>query len=222
MAQINNLVKLGFLKKAIMETIVSTYTAGGKPNAAPMGVETEDMQRIIIRPYVSSLTYKNLRARRCAVINVISNPETFYRTAFKEVNPSGQIPTEWFEKAEVVDAPRLRTADAFIEVSVVNAKPVNSERAKVACDVKLIKMLNSTPKPYCRGTFATIEAIIHATRVKTFLSSGNVREAEKLIEFIEHYHALVNKVAPQSAYSEIMNDLSQRIKSWRVKVEGLR
>lgn len=118
----NNLAILGFSKKTIMETIVSTYNVEGPPNAAPMGVETEDMQRIVIRPYTSSLTYKNLQLKTCAVINVTSNPELYYRTAFKEVNPGGRVPGEWFGKAEAVDAPRLLLADAFIEVSVLNIK----------------------------------------------------------------------------------------------------
>lgn len=214
-----NLTNLGFLKRAIMETIVSTYNANEQPNVAPMGVKTEDMKHIIIRPYISSLTYANLQSKRCAVINVTSNPELYYRTAFKETNPEGRTPLEWFEKVETVDAPRLRMADAFVEVSVLDIKPLGAERAEVLCDVRLIKASSLLPKVYCRATFATIESIIHATRVKLFLAGDKQRQeqAHRLIELIEHYNAIVNRIAPNSRYSGIMADLTERINSWKVK-----
>ena len=77
---------------------MSTYNAEGEPSAAPMGVESKDMKHLIIRPYVSSLTYENLKTRRCAVVNVTSDPEMFYRTAFKVIDPHLRIPSEWFKK----------------------------------------------------------------------------------------------------------------------------
>ncbi len=213
------LVSLVFLENAIVETIVSTYDAKRQPTAAPMGVKVEGAKHIVVRPYTSTLTYTNLQSQRCAVVNVTSNPELYYRTAFKEANPKGRIPAEWFEKAETVDAPRLQLAEAFVEVSVVDIKSVGAERAEVLCDVKHITALRLLPKAYCRATFATIEAIIHATRVKLFLAGDKRKQeqAHKLIELIEHYDAIVNRVAPNSRYSEIMTDLTQRISSWKVE-----
>lgn len=213
------LADLGFLKNSILEAIVSTYDANGQPTAAPMGVKTEDMKRIIIRPYTSTLTYKNLQSKRCAVINITSNPELYYRTAFKEANPEGKIPAEWFEKAETVDAPRLRMAEAFVEVSVVDIKMPRTERAEVICNVQLIKMSRLLPKAYCRAVFATIEAIIHATRVRLFLSSDRQKrkKAYRLIKLVEHYNNVVNSVAPNTHYSEIMADLIRRINLWKVR-----
>lgn len=211
----NKLASLGFLKKTIMETIISTYNVEGSPTVAPMGVETEDMQRIVIRPYTSSLTYKNLQLKKCAVINVTSNPELYYWTAFKEVNPSGRVPGEWFGKAEAVDAPRLLLADAFIEVSVLNLKSLRGRRGEVLCSVKLVKTPNILPKAYCRATFAMIESIIHATRVKVFLTSGEYKKAERLVKLIKYYSTIVERVAQDSRYSKIMTDLIQRIDSWK-------
>ncbi len=213
----DNLVNLGFLKKTIMETIVSTYDVKGEPNAAPMGVEMKNKQHMIIRPYLSSLTYKNLQLKRCAVINITSDPELYYRTAFKEVNPIGRTPAEWFEKADVVDAPRFRRVDAFIEVYVISVRPLGAERAEVFCDIRLIKILNPFPRTYCRATFAVIEAVIHATRVKIFLANDMMEDAEKLIELIKYYNDLVNRVAPNSSYSKTMSDLIRTINSWKDK-----
>jgi len=102
-----NLDDLGFLEGIIGETIVSTYDVDEQPNAAPMGVMMHSSKQLIIRPFVSSLTYKNLQANRCAVVNVTSDPELFYLTAFKEVNPDRKLPCELFEKAEMVDKSRV-------------------------------------------------------------------------------------------------------------------
>jgi hypothetical protein len=209
----NCLEDLGFSKKVVLETIVSTYSLDGQPTAAPMGVTTMDMQHVIIKPYFSTLTYKNLSTQRNAVINLTSNPELYYRTAFKEVNSGGKIPYEWFGKAEAVNAPKIFLADAFIEVSVIDIKSL-SERAEVLCDIKLVTCSKVLPKAYCRATFATIEAIIHATRVKIFLKKGEYKKAETLTKLIKYYSTVVNNVAPNSRCSEIINDLIQRINLW--------
>jgi hypothetical protein len=216
---------LGFSKGIIVETVVSTYSADGQPNAAPMGATMESPKRMVLRIYTSSLTYKNLQSKRCAVVNVTSDPEVFYRTAFKEANPNGKLPQEWLEKAEKVDAPRLREADAHIEVAVAGTAPFDAERAEVTCEVKLVHAASVLPKAYCRASFATIEAIIHATRVKVFLAHANRQKREqalKLLEKIRQCRDVVNRVAPRSRYSEIMADLTQRADSWRVQSESLR
>jgi len=216
---------LGFSESTIVETIVSTFNADGQATAAPMGAKKTGLKRIAIRIYTSSLTYKNLQSKRCAVINLTSDPEVFYRTAFKEANPNGRVPQDWFERAETVNAPKLRTADAFIEVAVADLKPVDAERAEVSCEVKLVQASSVLPKAYCRALPATIEAIIHATRVKAFVTHPDKQKREqalKLMETIRECHDVVNRVAPNSRYSEIMADLNQRIGSWRIKGESLR
>jgi hypothetical protein len=219
------LADLGFSKEAIAETIVSTYSVDGQPNAAPMGATTDSLQRVVLRIYTSSLTYKNLQSKKCAVVNVTSDPEIFYRTAFKEANPKGKMPKEWFEKAETVDAPRLRTADAHIEVAVVDVTPLDAEKTEVTCEVKLLRASTVLPQAYCRASSATIEAIIHATRVELFLKHGDRQKQEQALKLLEKIGAcqnVVNRVAPRSRYSEIMDDLNQRVDSWRRKSESLR
>ena len=207
---------LGFSKGVIVETVVSTYGSDGQPNAAPMGATMEQAQRMVFRIYTSSLTYKNFQAKRCAVVNLTSDPEVFYRTAFKEANPEGELPTGWFEKAETVEAPRLRAADAHIEVTVVDAARLDAEKAEVTCEVKLVHASTVLPQAYCRASFAAIEAIIHATRVKHFLMHGEKQEqALNLLGKIEDCQNVVNHVAPTSRYSEIMADLTRRVEMWR-------
>jgi len=217
------LTDLGFLKGVIAECIVSTYNIDGKPNAAPMGVIMEDEQHLIVNLFNSSTTCSNIKANRCAIVNLTSNIEVFYKTAFKEANPDGKLPQEWFEKAKAVNAPKLRFADATIDVSVTDITPIDTEKTRVVCNVELVQATRKFPQVHCRAMDATLEAIIHATRVKAFLNDeGKQKKVSKLLELIDNCNDVVNRVAPNSSYSIVMADLMERIDSWRNKTEGLR
>jgi hypothetical protein len=217
------LIDLGFLKGSIAECIVSTYNIDGKPNAAPMGVIMEDEQHLIINLFNSSTTCSNIKANRCAVVNLTSNMEVFYKTAFKEANPGGKLPQEWFEQAKAVNAPKLRLADASIDVSVSDITPIDTVKTRAVCNVELVQATRKFPQVHCRAMDATLEAIIHATRVKAFVNDeGEQKEVSKLLKLIDNCDDVVNRVAPNSSYSIVMADLMKRIGSWRNKTEDLR
>jgi len=208
---------LGFREGTISETIVSTCDSKGKPNAAPMGVELKNNNQLVIRPFVSSLTYKNIQATQSAVVNLTFDPKLFYVTAFKEANPNGKLDVNFFEKAKTVSAPRLKFAKAFIEVSVKETRCIGAERADFLCSIQHVEYEKTLPEVYCRAQFATIEAIIHATRIELFLKGTEQQQKRdlKLLDLVNVCQDVVNRTAPDSVYSEIMNDLTQRIHSWR-------
>ncbi|MEM3538227.1 MAG: DUF447 family protein [Nitrososphaerales archaeon] len=207
-----SLSDLGFIKNCIFEAIVSTYNIKNLPNAAPMGVITDDMHKLIIKPYTTSQTYRNLLSQKCAVINITSDPLVYYKTAFKDINDSN-ILLDWFEKANRVNAPKLKNADAYIEVRVTKIEN-KKDRAKVLCEVVDIVPVKITPKAYCRATFAVIESIIHTTRIKVFFLKDK-RKTEELIRLVKYYETLVRRVAPSSIYSDIMKENLKRIEAWK-------
>jgi hypothetical protein len=210
------LTDLGFAKGVIFETILSTYNGNGAPNAAPMGITMQDPQNLTFNLFNSSATSRNLKVNKCGVINLISNIEIFYKTTFKEANPNGKLPPEWFEKAQTVNAPKLCLADATVEVSVAGMESIGEEKTKVSLNVERINVLQSYPKVYNRAMALTLEAIIHATRVKAFTNIAQEKErVGKLLEMIKNSNEIVNRVAPNSAYSMVMADLMKRIDSWR-------
>jgi hypothetical protein len=212
------LTDLGFSKGIFAETIVSTYNADGTPNAAPMGIILEDEQTLTLNIFTSSATNHNLKANKCAVINLTNNTEAFYKTTFKGANPNGHLPAEWFDRAKVVKAPRLRFADATIEVSITGNEPNGLERTKFVCNVKQMDAPKKYPQVYNRAMAATIEAITHATRVEAFINDEKKqKQVSELLEMINRQRDLVNHVAPNSQYSVVMADLMARIDSWRKK-----
>ena len=211
-----DLVDLGFIDGLIVETIVSTSDSTGNYDAAPMGIVKNDDQ-LTIKPFTSSLTYKNLKTTKCAVVNITSNPKLFYITAFKAANPNGKLSPELFEKAKTIPAPKLREANATIEVKVNKISSLSSEPAEFLCNVQHVTAPKAMPKVYCRAQFATIEAIVHATRIKPFLKGTEQQQtrALKLLELVDVCQDVVDRTAPNSVYSEIMADLKKRISIWR-------
>jgi hypothetical protein len=203
---------LGFLKGTVAETIVSTFNRKGEPNAAPMGVTLMDENHLSVNLFNSSTTCSNIKSNRCAVVNLTSNIEVFYKAAFKEANPDGKLPREWFEKAKAVNAPKLRLADATVDVSVADLAAVGMGKTKAVFAVELVEAAQKYPQVYCRAFGATVEAIVHATRIKAYTDDATKqKDIEELLKKISICNEVVNRVAPDSLYSSVMADLTHRI-----------
>jgi hypothetical protein len=214
----SKLSNLGFLKDVIAETIVSTYNTYGEPNAAPMGVTMMDEQHLAIDLFNSSTTCTNIKSTRCAVVNLTGNIEVFYRTAFKEANPDGVLPQEWFEKAKAVNAPKLRLAEVTIDVSVTKLLGLGAEKTRAVFIVESVQASQKYPQVYCRAFGAAVEAIIHATRVKALVNEEKEQKrVSELLKKISCCNDVVGRVAPNSSYSSVMADLMKRVNSWEQK-----
>jgi len=207
----NMLSAVGLEKGVIYEVIVSTSALDGTPNAAPMGVRSFDGKTLTLIPFKSTQTYRNLLVTRMAVANIIDDPQLFYNTALKEGAP---CPRQMFEDAKHVEAPRLAQAEGVIELTVSTIRDEGPERARVDCDPVHSEAIQLRPKPYCRGKFAAIEAIIHATRVKVFLKEGRREEANRLIQSILSYKALAERVCPDSSYCRVIEDVVGKVREW--------
>lgn len=212
------LADLGFVDGVIYESIVSTYNSDGTANAAPMGVTLQDTQSLRLTAFNTSQTYRNLKANRYGVVNLTGNVEMFYRTAFKETNPDGKLPKEWFTKAETVQAPKLRFADAAVEVSASVMEALGAEKTRVLCRVQHVSAQKKYPQAFSRARAATLEAIVHATRVKVFMhDAGKQEQVAQLLALIANCRDVVNHTAPHSQYCAVMTDLMRLIHSWRSK-----
>jgi len=217
-----SLNQLGLAKDHVYEMILSTYDAGGKSTAAPMGVIPKSSRRFIIRIFKRTQTFKNLQRLRCGVANLTNDPEIFYKTTFKQASGSRSLPVRWFEKARAVKAPRLRSADANIEFKIEKIEDLDELRSRVTCKVEHIEFRRTLPAGYCRGVFAAIECIIHATRIQQYLSESRFEHAEKLIALVNYYKDLAVRVSPGSKYVSIIRRVCSQIDRWRRSNEGLR
>ncbi len=139
----------------ILETIVTTVDASGAVNCAPMGVEWGD-ERIVLKPFLDTATYRNVTATGVAVVNLIDDVRVFARAAIS--NP--QYATE---PAAVVAGSVLTDCCSWRELRVrsVDGTPPRSriETAVVHRGVRR-EFLG-----FNRARHAVLEAAIYATRL---------------------------------------------------------
>lgn len=64
----------------IIESILTTVSTDGRVNIAPMGVEWAE-DALVIKPFLETTTFRNVRDTRCAVVNLTDNVLIFARAA---------------------------------------------------------------------------------------------------------------------------------------------
>ena len=211
------LSSLGFAKGVNCEAIVTTLNSDGTPNAAPMGMQMKDEQHLTLNVYNTAQTCQNLKVTKCAVVNLTNSINVYFRSTFKEANQNGKIPSAWFVKSDMVEAPRLRDADAAIEVAVTSLS-LGEERTVFNCKVEGVSAKEQLPQVYCRALPLAIEAVTHATRVKAFMHDPEKQaQVTELIDLIGSHAKIVERVAPNSAFTAVFHDLEKLIQTWRTQ-----
>jgi uncharacterized protein len=138
----------------IIETIVTTRDAGGDINFAPMGVEWGE-DRIVLKPFLETTTFRNLSASRVAVVNLTDDAMLFAQGAIS----SPQFP--WVP-AQVVPGVVLEAACSWreVEVAEIDATPPRSRmEARVVHRGFRREFIG-----FNRARHAVLEAAILATR----------------------------------------------------------
>ena len=108
------------------------------------------------------------------------------------------------------------SADASINISLEELVPINLEKNKAIINVESIVATQKFPQAPCRAMSQTLEAIIHATRVRALANDETQqKKVGHLLEMISDCDKVVKKVAPNSSYVVVMNDLIRRLVVWR-------
>ena len=163
---------------AIIETVTTTINPDGSVNCAAMGVEWGD-ETIVIKPYASTRTLRNLRATGAAVVNLTDDILLFTQAALGDPRPLTR-PTAAIDGAVLADACSWR------EVTV-EAIDDSGPRARVTTHV----VGGGTGREFLgfnRARHAVLEASILASRAR-MLAAAEIR-AE-----VERLQVLVDKTA---------------------------
>jgi hypothetical protein len=165
----------------ILETVVTTLDAGGEPNFAAMGVVWGE-DRLVIRPYVATRTFRNLVRAREAVVNVTDDVLVFTKSALsRERFPA--------RAASRVRGVVLESACHWREV-VVEAvagpgpRPGDPGRAEVRARV----VAAGAARPFaglCRAKHAVVEASIVASRARRLPRAEVLGELDRLEPLVE-------------------------------------
>ncbi|MDR3575236.1 MAG: DUF447 family protein [Anaerolineaceae bacterium] len=183
----------------IIETIFSTQDASGLPNFAPMGI-TLDKGEIIVRPYRTTQTYRNLLATGYGVINFTDDVNAYVQSALFD------IVLPYFEAQKVPGVVFQETCSwREIEIISTGGPP---DRSDIHCR-QLFEGHQRDFIGFCRASNAVIEAAILATRLHIF-SKGEV------LKDLERYKQIVLKTGGQTekhAFQQVCDYIGERMKN---------
>ena len=168
----------------ILEGLVTTINEDKTANVSPMGpLVDEKMSQFVLRPYLTSTTYANLKRTRQGVLHVTDDVEMIARAAVKRLNP---LPR--FAKARKVQGVVIADACRWYEFKVASLDD-RAQRSTIACDVVGRGRIRDF-FGFNRAKHAVIEAAVLATRLE-FLP------AEQVCEEFRRLAVLVEKTAGQ-------------------------
>ncbi len=204
----DSLDRLGFSEKCIVETILVTRNQDGSYNAAPMGV-TRNGATLIVRPFKSTQTFRNLSLGGGASINLSDNPRLFLATAFKED----------VEDQPKVDERGLEGADATIHSGTGVMFNESELRASFSLTPRDVDIKTPYPTVFSRGRSEAIEAIIHATRIQLFNDEHRDSEVQKLKDKVKDNLDVIKRVSADGSQELIVADkLLSMKKKWGVSM----
>jgi uncharacterized protein len=159
----------------ILETLVATLDAAGRPNVAPMGIVL-DGDTIVLRPFRGAATWRNLEATGCGVVQFTDNVLLFARSALaSEVPPHG--PASAVRGIVLDDAAHWRE---FVVASSDLAGERATFRARVVAGGRRRDLL-----VFNRAQHAVIEATILATRVHLTGAAPVLEEIARLRPLVD-------------------------------------
>jgi hypothetical protein len=165
----------------IIETVVTTLDEDGEANFAAMGVVWGE-ERLVIRPYVGTRTFRNLLRAREAVVNVTDDVLVFAKSALaRERFPSR--PATRVRGVILADACHWREV-AVEAVSMPEPRPPSGGRAEIATRV----VAAGAGRPFagfCRAKHAVVEASILASRARRLPRHEVLGELDRLDPLVD-------------------------------------
>ncbi len=163
----------------ILEGIVTTENEDGSVNVSPMGPVVDlSMRTLLLRPYNTSNTYKNLKRIARGVFLVTDDVEMLAGAAVGELNP---VPA--FDKHEATGGWILRDACRWYAFEVQTLDD-ESERTTIQCDVTDGGRLRDF-FGFNRAKHAVLEAAILATRTKFLPADDILSDMQRLALIVE-------------------------------------
>lgn len=162
----------------IIESIVTSMTADGAVNFAPMGVEWGE-STIVLKPFLETTTFRNLSATRAAVVNITDDVMLFAQGAIS----SPQFP---WTPAAVIRGAVLDAACSWRELEVVTIDDT-PPRSRIETQV-VHRGQRREFIGFNRARLAVLEAAILATRT-------HLLPAEQIRADYERLQVIVDKTA---------------------------
>ena len=139
----------------IVETIITSVALDGTVNCAPMGVEWGE-DALVLKPFLETVTYRNVLATGAAVVNLIDDVRVFARASI--ANPQYlTVPAVAVRGAVLADCCSWRE----VELRSIDSTPPRSR-----IDVAVVHQgIRREFIGFNRARHAVLEAAIYATRL---------------------------------------------------------
>jgi len=163
----------------ILEGIVTTLNEDGSANISPMGpFVDEGMTRLLLRPYQTSTTYRNLKRSGEGVLHVTDDVELIARTAVGRLeSPPKLLPAPHINGKILADACRWYE---FRVVRIDDSQPRTEIEAKVVGQGRIRDFFG-----FNRAMHAVLEAAILATRIEWLPAEEILADFERLAVPVE-------------------------------------
>ncbi|KXB05608.1 hypothetical protein AKJ49_00440 [candidate division MSBL1 archaeon SCGC-AAA382A03] len=198
------LKKLGLDNNSPSETILTTYDSKENPHMAAIGASMKNKNKIELKLFKNTQTYKNISKQKSGVINIVSDASFLIKQGLPEIFTNKEN-FHNFTKSENVNAPYLPKASAIIEFEVeemvektVTDAIGSSKISKTTGLVKNIDILNSYPHPFKRAELYLIETAVLATKAIETKKRDKKALSEKFIAEIKFLQEKCEKIAPNS------------------------
>ncbi len=166
----------------ILEGIMTTINADETPNVSPMGPRVDvAMTTLVLRPYQTSTTYKNLKRTGEGVFHVTDNVEMLAHAAVGKLNPLPEL-----RRASAVRGFIVADACRWYAVRVQSLDD-RQERTEIVCEV-VDRGSQREFFGFHRAKHAVVEAAILATRTKLL-------PHEEIAAQMRHLSVIVEKTA---------------------------
>lgn len=192
----NSIPQLG-LDGLILEGIVTTRSPSSAINIAPMGPVVDDnFETLVLRPYQTSTTFKNLTQTRHGVLQIIDDVELFAAAAIGNVE----------SPAFLTDYPLvLANSCRWFEFEVISV----DDSQQRSCIIARTKT-QGTQRDFFgfnRAKHAVIEAAILATRLHILPASDILAELKRLKPLVDKTGA----AAEHRAFDRLRQHINQTL-----------
>jgi hypothetical protein len=191
----------------ILEGIVTTLSLEDVLNVAPMGPEVDtdlNMEQFILRPYRTSTTYANLKARGEGVLHVTDDVLLLARTAIgTAVNPPPAT-----RPADMVAGVILLDACRFYEFRVIELND-HEDRTRIVVET-VARGRHRDFFGFNRAKHAVVEAAILATRTAFLPLEDLLLEFRRLEVLVQKTGGPSEQSAFQLLYEHLREAAAQR------------
>jgi uncharacterized protein len=163
----------------ILEGIVTTISADGVLNIAPMGPRVgASMDRFVLRPFHTAQTYRNLRDHGEGVLHVTDDVLLLARAAVGQLDPLPEV-----DRAEHVHGYVLRETCRYYEFRVLT---IDDRTERVTIEAQTVHCGRQRDFfGFNRAKHAVVEAAIIATRITLLPAEEIADEYRRLAVLVE-------------------------------------